>query len=206
MLLRYEFQWQMALAGMRYGWPAGDTSLPNHETVGLRWLGSGKLQRRTKDEKEFLQKHWTAHAKEADEEFTKKIVLAGPRDLPNEHELLKALMDPRTNAAEVRRICRRSRYLKPCPGYPCPTSLYQYAEEVSRAKRYERYPSGGKQNRLSSEDKRVDYLSRALAGLSLPKPMRPATADDILRKMQHKRRCACWRCAIKRAEKTGWPR
>lgn len=199
-LLLYEFQWQLTFAGMRFGWPGGDTSIPDPNTAGLKWLRSSQLQLSTEDDRKFWENHYRAHIKDADEEFTQKIVRAEPRDLASEPELWKTLCRLGTGAAEIRNICRESKYLKPYTSYPCPTALFLHAKEFCEAKRDERYPDGGKQNRKSSEDKRVDYLARVMAGISLPKPMSPSTADDVLRKIKHPGTCTCWRCRILTSE------
>jgi hypothetical protein len=201
-LLWWELQWQITFCGLREGLPGWDTPLPDPKTAGLKWRLQAPHHTRTEDEKRFWRRHYEAHIQGEDEEFTKKIVLAEPRDLPAEPEIWNALCRPRTSAEEIRRLCRRSRYLRPCPGSPCPTALYHHAEEFRRAKRDERFPGGGKQNRKSSDEKRIDYLARVLAGLSMPRPMRPATAVDLLRKIKHTRSCTCWRCTVKRNEET----
>jgi hypothetical protein len=209
-LVRLEFSWQVIFAGMRYGIPGGAEPLNVYSIHGptksivygmpqgieLKWTKPDKLLRDTEDERKAWQRHWENHVKEADEEFTQKIVLSPPRDLPGEPELLDALMRQGTKAIQVRRICKQSKHLTPYPGVPCPTALYVHAEEFCEAKKDERYPDGGKQNRASSYDKRIDYLARVMAGLSLQKPIAPATAVDLLRKTKHKRGCACWRCTI----------
>jgi hypothetical protein len=192
-LLRWEFQWQIVFLGLREGFPGWDTSLQHPKTAGLKWYRE-PANFRTKDEERFWQKHYRNNVKKADREFTEKIIEAEPRDVPPEPEIWAALCKPATSAKEIRKLCLRSLYLKPRPGDPCPTALYDHAEKFCKAKRDDRYPGGGKQNRKSSEGKRVDYLARVLAGLSMPKPMRPATAEDLLRKMRHAKRCICWRC------------
>jgi hypothetical protein len=191
-LLAWEFQWQITFAVLREGAPNWDASIPNPETVGLKWLRSPGTTLPTEAETKFWREHYQAHIKEAEAEFNEKIVHAEPRDIPAEPELWKLLSDPRTGPAAVRRACRRSQhYLRRSPGY---TVLYLGAKQFCRAKRDARYP---RSNRKSSEGKRAEYLARVMAGLSLPKPMRPATAVDLLRKMKHDKHCPCWRCALK---------
>ena len=195
-LLAREFAWQIAFCGLREGLPEWDTSIPNPETVGLKWSRPKSHMPRTKDEKAFWRKHYADHLMEADKEFTEKIILAPPREVPGEPQLWKALSDPQTGARKVRSICLQSRVLRFLYSNPSSTPLYRYAREFCRAKKDKRYPSGGKQGRPSSDQKRVDYLARVMAGLSLRKPIAPATAVDLLRKMTHKRGCTCWRCTI----------
>ncbi len=185
---------------MREGLPHCDTSLPDPATAGLKWWRGSSQQPlfRTEDEKRSWEKHCRDHLGEADKEFTEKILLAPPRDIPAETALWEDLSDPRTRRKAVQGICERSRILRFWFGQPPSISLYQHSKEFCRAKGDERYPDGGKQNRQSSNAKRTDYLARVMAGLSLRKPLAPATAVDILRKMKHARRCACWRCLAKR--------
>ena len=177
-----------------------DTCIPEPAGSELKWTPPRKPPRDTKDERRFHKKHYEDHVKEGDKEFTEKIVLAPPRDVPGEPELWRELSSPRTGPKVVRRICHESRVLKSWFGQTPSNPLYLHAREFCRAKRDDRCPDGGKQNRRSSDDKRLDYLARVMAGLSLRKPMAPATAEDILRKMKHKRRCPCWRCWVKRTE------
>ena len=197
-LLAREFEWQIAFCGLREGLPECDTSLLNSETAGLKWSRPRSSILRTEDENAFWQKHYADHLKEADKEFTDRIVLAAPRDVPSELKLWKALSDPQVSVRRVRSICAQSRVLRFLFGNPSFTPLYRYAREFCRAKKDKRYPSGGKQRRLSSDEKQVDYLARVMAGLSLRKRIAPATAVDILRKMRHKKFCQCVHCYIRR--------
>jgi hypothetical protein len=192
-LLGCEFQWQIMFAVMREGAPGWDTSIPNPETLGLKWARPKARRFRTEDERRFWRMHADAHIAEEDADYTKKVVLAEPCDIPAEPELWKLLSDPSTGPAAVRRACQRwEPYLRQRLGN---TALHLRSKEFCRAKRDARYP---RSNRKSSEDKRVDYLARVMAGLSLPKPIRPATALDLLRKMKHDKHCSCWRCIFQR--------
>jgi hypothetical protein len=46
---------------------------------------------------------------------------------------------------------------------------------------YSRYP---KSNRPSSDDRKLVYLARVMAALSLTKPISFATAEDLLRRLR----------------------
>ena len=201
-LIRLEFGWQIVFSGLREGLPGWDNHLPNPETAGLKWLRSSKQHYRSEDEKEFWDKHFARHLQEADKEFTEKIILAPPRDAPSEPELWKALSDPQNGPKKVRDICVKSKVLRFLFGRPRSMPLYEHAREFCRAKRDKRYPHS---DRPSSESKRVDYLARVMAGLRLQKPIAPATAVDILRKMKHKRACPCWRCYVRRFSRRAGP-
>ena len=197
-LVAREFEWQIAFCGLREGLPEWDRSFPDLQTAGLKWHRPESDTQQTADEKRFWVKHYADHLKEADKEFTEKIVLAPPREVPSEPELWQALSDPQIGARKVRSICVQSRILRFLFGNPSYTPLYRHAKEFCRAKKDKRYPSGGKQKRPSSDDKRVDYLARVMAGLSLRKPLAPATAVDILRKMRHEKLCPCVHCYSRR--------
>jgi hypothetical protein len=190
-LLDRELFWQMIFADLRFGWPGGDTRMPDPQTANLRWFRKDEKPPRTEDERKFRAKHWAEHAREADAEFTEKVVLAAPRDLPAKLDQLRILIDPRTNAGDVRRVCKQL-------NNRLPPILFDRARAFCRAKRDKRFPGS---KRPSSIDKRIEYLSRVMAGLTLSKPIRPATAVDILRKMKHGRNCGCWRCMFKIKQK-----
>ena len=189
-LLNWEFRWQIVFAVLREGGPAWDTSLADPKTAGLKWRAP-PAGFRTEDERRFWERHYKAHVKEADEEFTEKVVRAEPRDIPAAPELWKLLSDPHTGPAAVRRACDSSYLKRWGPGYAA--LLQRHAEKLCGAKRNARYP---RSNRKSSEDKRAAILARFMAGLSLPKPISPVTAEDLLRKIKHPRSCTCWRCNL----------
>jgi hypothetical protein len=106
-----------------------------------------------------------------------------------ERHLFDALL--RTNSqAAVRRICRRSNcWLKfrwdLGKGHfqeifsPCPRALYDYAEEFCHAKLDRSYPA--RDRRPSGDYRRIRYFARVMAGLSLPKPIKPSYALKLFR-------------------------
>ncbi len=125
---------------------------------------------------------------------------------PAERNLFDSLLRAKT-AAQVRRLCSRSRdwlkYHFDLPGgrgfffelpSACPRSLYEHAGEFCRAKLDPRYPDLDR--RASGDYRRIEYLARVMAGLSLVKPISPSYAVELLRKMKHARRCECWRCNL----------
>jgi hypothetical protein len=204
-LIQHEFWWAVIFARIRYGQRGGDDSIPDLKEAALKWryLPNSKLWLNTSSKRLFSAKDLAEHAKELDEDFTQNVVRARPRDLPNEPEVWKALTGLHTKPAEVRRICKQSQYL---------TRFYlnvllSHAKEFCNSKCNKRYPCAGltkgSKPRPSSEDKRADYFARVMAGLSLRKPLAPATAVDLLRKMNHGRRCVCWRCQVRRSGRTG---
>lgn len=173
---------------------------------------SGEKPRKLSAHKAMGQE-WQARVRREEEEFKaletgQKTVTVQHPAIPAEPRLWEALKRT-SSAAEVRRICRRSarwlkwewsgeingrRWYQAAPS-ACPKALYDHAEEFCQAKQDDRCPAS---NRASSDDRRIEYYARVMAGLSLSKPIAPATAVDLLRKMKHTRRCACWRCLVKR--------
>lgn len=109
--------------------------------------------------------------------------------IPHERPLWEALKRAR-NAAQVRRVVSRSKYwlkwewkqkigdaeLHSVSGIL--KTLYDYAEEFCKAKLDPRYPT-------QSDDKRIEYLARIMAGLTLLKRIKPSYADKILREARH---------------------
>ena len=109
--------------------------------------------------------------------------------IPAEPHIWEALKRAK-NAAEVRRAFSRSKHWLtdewkqtfPNGGFvsfPSLTAtLYDHADKFCKAKLDSRYPRG---HTPRSDDKRIEYLARVLAGLSLRKRMRPSYADKTLR-------------------------
>jgi hypothetical protein len=75
---------------------------------------------------------------------------------------------------------------------PYPKALYRNAAQFCKAKLDPRYP--GLDKRESGDYRRIEYLGRVMAGLSLPRPISASYSVEILRKMKHEQTCACWRC------------
>jgi hypothetical protein len=71
-------------------------------------------------------------------------------------------------------------------------ALYDHAAEFCRAKLDPRYPERDKRD--SGDYRRSEYLARALAGLSLLKPISTSYSVELLRKLKHLESCECWRC------------
>lgn len=155
-------------------------------------------------------RRWRSRVQEEEEKFTRVTMgyEATRRNIsaPPERHLWEALKRAHT-PAQVRRICSRSklslksRFEFPSGGYidwsfsPCPRALYEHAGEFCRAKLDSRYPCRDK--RESGDYRRIEYLARVMAGLSLPRPLAPSTAVELLRKMKHGKLCRCWRCILK---------
>src|SRR5262249_27220193 len=122
---------------------------------------------------------------------------------PNERDLWEALKRART-ASQVRRIYARSKIWLvhrmdfPSGGYidwswsPFPKALYDHAADFCRAKLDPRYPARDK--RESGDYRRIEYLARAMAGVSLLKPISRSYSVELLRKLKHLDICECWRC------------
>jgi len=123
------------------------------------------------------------------------------RAIPSERVLWEALKKAET-PAQVRRICTRSKiWLKPriefpdgsfLEYWPFRRILYRDAEKFCRAKLDARYPR--RDQRKSGDYRRVEYLSRVMAGLTIR--IAPSTAVEVLRKLTHLEECQCWRCSM----------
>jgi hypothetical protein len=123
--------------------------------------------------------------------------------ISDERELWEELKRARTGA-QVRRIYARSKIWLvhrrdfPTGGYidwswsPFPKALYDYATEFCRAKLDRRYPQ--RDQRESGDYRRIEYLARAMAGLSVWKPISTCYSVQLLRKLKHPDFCLCWRC------------
>lgn len=126
--------------------------------------------------------------------------------IPDERDLWEALKRART-ASQIRRIYKRSKiwliHRKDLPNgsywdwswSPIPKALYDHAAEFCRAKLDPRYPD--RDERESGDYRRIEYLARAMAGLSLPKPISTSYSVELLRRLKHTDTCACWRCECK---------
>jgi hypothetical protein len=194
-LIAHEFWWAVIFARIRFGMRDGDDSMPDPKrATKWRYLPKSKLWLNVETKRQFWAKDWETNAKEIETDFDENVVTAEPRDLPPEPNVWRALTSLRTKPAELRRICKQSQYLT---GFYL-SVLVSHATKFCDSKRGKRYPHAGLmvrgQRRPSSEDKRADYLARVMAGLSLRKPLSPATAVDLLRRLKHDKGCGCLRC------------
>jgi hypothetical protein len=90
-----------------------------------------------------------------------------------------------------------------------PVLLLEHAKQFLEMKRNARFPLS--ENNSRSDDSRLDYLARGMAGIMIG--CSPITAIERLRNMKHgpggpcwikkARACNCWRCAQKRANEFG---
>jgi hypothetical protein len=227
-LLFYEYAWVMIFLQLREGSLQTEEDVPGGRGVAIFMKSSGRdretLQVLRSGEKPLkLSVHkaladdqsWRARVAKEEKKFNdlatgKNSVKVVSPAIAAERELWEALKRART-AAQVRRICnqscywlkwkwerewhgKRSHFESPSP---CPRALYDHAKAFCRAKRDPRYPS--RDRRESGDYRRIEYLARVMAGLSLVKPIPPATAVDLLRKMNHPEKCVCWRCKLKLA-------
>lgn len=128
--------------------------------------------------------------------FNFKMVPAYTKGVPAERELWARLLEAK-KPSEVRSICRRPRYwLNPkWGGRPYVQALHDHAAEFLKAKNGSRFPCS---SRPSSDEKRLDYLARAMAGISCGVSGR--TAVNLLAGIKHTKECPCWRCSNKRLQ------
>lgn len=219
-LLRYEGRWVDTFRGLRDGNPEIVSEVPSVPSMFIRRSGPGQEQlyiessgspprvirqprlSTTPDEIH----RWRSRVQKEQDQFDEAIMNPVPVSvsapaIPSERRLWEALKRART-AAQVRRIYSQSKiWLKPrqeFPGggfaeyWPFRRILYRDAEAFCRAKLDPRYPS--RDQRESGDYRRVEYLARVMAGLTLR--LAPSTAVEILRKMKHTEQCMCWRCLM----------
>ncbi len=149
---------------------------------------------------------WRSRVKKEQDQFERALLDPVPvrvkvPAIPSERRLWEALKRACTGT-QVRRICSQSKiWLKPredFPGggfaeyWPFRRVLYRDAAKFCLAKLDPRYPS--RDQRKSGDYRRVEYLARVMAGLTLR--LAPSTAVEMLRKMKHMEQCMCWRCLM----------
>ena len=154
---------------------------------------------------------WQNKSKAVEERFERKVMGDEPFHhisslRPSERHIWEALKSARTGAA-VRRAYSRSkiwlvsRFELPGGSYwdwswsPYPRELYRQAGKFCQAKLDPRYPA--RDMRPYGDYRRIEYLGRVMAGLSLFPPISPSYSVDVLRRITHLDGCACWRCQAK---------
>jgi len=215
-LLNYEYFWVETFRGLRDGNPQVEISLLAPSGLFIKRSGRGRQQvyieeagkkprvvkepkfDTTPDEK----RRWQSRVHNLESQFEKdrfstrtNIVAA----IPSERPLWEALKRAQT-ATQVRKICTRSKiWLRPRLEFPdggfmeywqWRTVLYRDAEKFCQAKLDLRYPRHDK--RKSGDYRRIEFLSRVMAGLTMR--LAASTAVEALRKMKHLQECSCWRC------------
>jgi hypothetical protein len=213
LLLIWEQTWFSMFCGLRDGRPEADVDVPGGVAAGM--LVKARLESRRR----ILQtirpgepvrvvtlrggygtmpseiQEWSEQAEKEEQNFN-DLVLGHKSEevhyaaIPAERDLFNALLRT-TSPAEVRRICRRSKfwlkykwdfgnghfYENP---FPCPRALYERAEEFCQSKLDPLYPA--RDRRPSGDYRRIHFFARVMAGLSLPKPIRPSYAIELFRK------------------------
>lgn len=220
-LLRYEGLWVDTFRGLRDGNPEIETEVAAVPSMFIKRSGSGQEQlyiegfgkpprvirqpkfSTTPDE----LRSWRSRVQKEEDQFESAIhnpvpVRVNVAAIPSERRLWEALKRART-AAQVRRVYSQSKiWLKPrqeFPGggfaeyWPFRRILYRDAEAFCQAKLDPRYPV--RDRRKSGDYRRVEYLARVMAGLTVR--LAPSTAVEILRKMKHTEQCMCWRCILR---------
>ena len=220
-LLRYEALWVDTFRGLRDGNPEIETEVPAGSSMFIKRSGPGQEQlyiegfgkpprvirqpkfSTTPDE----LRSWRSRVQKEQDQFEEAMLDPAPvrakvAAIPSERRLWEALKRA-DNATRVRRIYSQSNiWLKPrleFPGggfiehWPFRRILYRDAEAFCLAKLDPRYP--GRDQRKSGDYRRVEYLARVMAGLTVR--LAPSTAVEMLRKMNHTEQCTCWRCLMK---------
>jgi hypothetical protein len=212
-LLIWEKAWTDCFSGMRNGLAEVEIEVPGGESGAILLKGTDEEGNRilrtwySGEEQNYDVKlatepgeihQWAKNAQREETEFdqiaTFEIALKIRQPaIPAERRLFDALLEA-NDGAVVRRICRRSkRWLRyrwdfgnehffESP-WPCPRALYEHAYEFCRAKLDPRYPA--RDERASGDVRRIKYLARVMAGLSLPKPISPSYAVELLRKKKY---------------------
>jgi hypothetical protein len=219
LLLNYEFLWVDTLRGLRDGNPEFDTETRTGGSLVIERSGQHpewvRVETGGKDPRIILKpkfittpdeiRHWRIRVETQEDQFEKAVsspVRIRIPAFPPERRLWEALKRADT-VTQVRKICGQSKiWLKPrlefgsdsfFEYWPFRRVLYREAEKFCRAKLDPRYPRRDK--RKSGDYRRVEYLARVLAGLTLR--LAPSTVVELLRKMKHPARCRCWRCTIR---------
>jgi hypothetical protein len=219
MLLDYEYLWVDTFRGLRDGNPQLESNSLAPSGMLIKRSGqagqqvyieeAGKKPRvvrepkfsTTPDEK----RRWQSRVRNLESKFEKDRFSTGRISvgaIPSERPLWEALKRAQT-ATQVRKICTRSRiWLKPrldfpngdfIEYWPWRRVLYRDAEKFCRAKFDLRYPRRDK--RESGDYRRIEFLSRVMAGLTMR--LAHSTAVEALRKMKHPQECSCWRCRLR---------
>jgi len=208
-LQHYEFLWTMVFRGLRDGSAAEEEDVATNRFPAMLIKSNGRDRESLTTVLPGKGRHGVSALKDVakdqifrdkvqnkEKEFEEFTGLTSERTMrvrypaiPHERPLWEALKRAR-NAAQVRRVVSRSKYWlkwewKQRIGdgeYHSVSgilkTLYDYAEEFCNAKLDPRYPT-------QSDDKRIEYLARVMAGLSLPKRIKPSYADRILREVRH---------------------
>jgi len=220
LLLRYEGLWVDTFRGLRDGNPEIETEIPGGTGMFIRRSGQGPEQLyieaagenpRVIRQPKFSTtpdeiRRWQSRVQKEQDQFERATLDLVPvrikvAAIPSEHRLWEALKRAST-AAQVRRIYTRSKtWLKPrlefpnggfMEYWPFRRVLYRDAAKFCRAKLDPRYPE--RDQRKSGDYRRIEYLARVMAGLTLR--LAPSTGVERLRKMKHTERCMCWRCLM----------
>ncbi len=218
--MKYEYLWVDTFRGLRDGNPEIETWVRSGGAF-IKKSGTGQQQvfiqkfgdmPRVITQPKFSTtpdelRTWKMRVQEEEDQFEADMMsltslpFTAPA-IPAERGLWEALKRAETGA-QVRRICKRSKiWLKTRRDFPgggfadywyWRRVLYERAEEFCRAKLDARYPS--RDQRKSGDYRRIEYLARVMAGLTLR--LAPSTAVEIIRKLKHSAACSCWRCRFR---------
>jgi hypothetical protein len=218
LLLRYECLWVDTFRGLRDGDPEVETETiaggglfikGDRQRSEQLYIAEAGRKLRTIRQPKFADtpdeiRHWHSRVQKEHAQFERDMFDPVRVRVPactSERRLWEALKRADT-ASQVRRICSRSKiWLKPrlefpngdfIEHWPFRRVLYSNAAKFCLAKLYPRYPR--RDQRRSSDYRRIEYFARVMAGLTLK--LAPSTAVERLRKMKHAEQCRCWRCLI----------
>jgi hypothetical protein len=188
-LLWWESRWRFMFEALRAGWPRPSEawasaneqlSPPDYRVSQNRLL---PLLSELSIKAELRPKHvatpeeirqWKKQSREKLANL--QIEVLDPPGHPPEPDLWKRLKRA-TKPQQVRTICSQSRHWLNSKRSELGQLLYKHADQFLEAKADPAYPHS---ERRSSENKRIQYLARAMAGVSVG--LKPATGVDLLRK------------------------
>ena len=221
----WEFEFYKAFHLLRYGapLPSSRSTSPSFTSVELRriiadlecmspekyWLTTRRLAQQV-GERRNLQKPplpmdiwWAEQQKKEEIYWLKKALQPAPIETQTRRrKVWRDLVQAETYAA-LRKACGRWAQLpdvRVAGLQPFASHVLENAEGLFKMKRNKRFPDAE-----YSDNGRIDYLARGMAGLILGKS--PMTAIERLRNLKHSpngplwskqdNQCACWRCSLK---------
>jgi hypothetical protein len=190
-LLWWESRWRHTFEALRAGWPRpsqgwalpdGQLPLPDYRVTKDRLVEflrklilqaeQGPRPKHVTTPEEIRQHRKRSRKKLAN----KQIEVWDPPGHPAEPDIWERLKRA-TKPQQVRRVCSQSRHWLNPKRSELGRILYKHADQFLEAKADPAYP---RSERGSSENKRIQFLARAMAGVSVG--MSPATGVDLLRK------------------------
>jgi hypothetical protein len=167
--------------------------IPGFSVEVLEWPRSRRLPKRSANEE--LNAERLRCWNKATKEDQRKVRIVSTHcqfknSVPAEVHIWNALKQAKT-PEDLRSAYKKSKYwFNPeWSGRGYVDRFFKHADLVIKAKNDPRYPSS---NRPSSDDKRLEFFSAIMAGITEERS--PLTAIDLLRKYKHPSDCSCRTC------------